>query len=274
MRPTGMTLPAMPALFIDMMVLTCAVFRFLRNTIDDVVLPPSLVPAALWLLRMSLFPPPGSAASGVGAINSGNPKRSLATTPITLQRPANKSTALAAVPHAKPTIPLSPGQLTAAFPPSGSPVDATGPGRGHGQDRERNQDPAALAARKKCASRLLRLIPVSIALALFVGRIGDDEKEGEEDDANGDGDEKAPAGGTNAPATLESALPSASSVSDTASYTRRAERALEHDVLDLAADAWCNRHVAYALTDLVVVRLLPELTARGVSELMAERGVG
>ena len=41
--------------------------------------------------------------------------------------------------------------------------------------------------------------------------------------------------------------------------------------LDVWGDAYCNRHLLYAITDLVFVRVLPELGEKGVRELLAER---
>lgn len=36
-------------------------------------------------------------------------------------------------------------------------------------------------------------------------------------------------------------------------------------------DAYCNKHVVYAVVELVLVRLLPELGDKGVVELWGER---
>ena len=41
--------------------------------------------------------------------------------------------------------------------------------------------------------------------------------------------------------------------------------------LDVWADAYCNKHLLYAITELVFLRVLPELGERGVEELIAER---
>jgi len=43
------------------------------------------------------------------------------------------------------------------------------------------------------------------------------------------------------------------------------------EVLEVFGDAYMNRHLLYAVVDLVVARLLPEMRGRGVSELRAER---
>ncbi|PGH17334.1 hypothetical protein AJ79_01218 [Helicocarpus griseus UAMH5409] len=49
--------------------------------------------------------------------------------------------------------------------------------------------------------------------------------------------------------------------------------AVEHDILDIFADTYCNKHLMYAIIETVLVKLLPELSEHGVAELMAERGV-
>jgi hypothetical protein len=37
------------------------------------------------------------------------------------------------------------------------------------------------------------------------------------------------------------------------------------------SDAYCNKHLVYGVLELVLVRLLPELTEKGVLELWGER---
>jgi hypothetical protein len=48
---------------------------------------------------------------------------------------------------------------------------------------------------------------------------------------------------------------------------------LEEGILDVFGNSYMNRHLAYNILELVVVRLVPELGERGVAELLAERGV-
>ncbi|KGQ00730.1 hypothetical protein PAAG_12608 [Paracoccidioides lutzii Pb01] len=49
--------------------------------------------------------------------------------------------------------------------------------------------------------------------------------------------------------------------------------AIERDILDLFADTYCNKHLMYSIIETVLVKLLPEISELGVTELMAERGV-
>ena len=48
---------------------------------------------------------------------------------------------------------------------------------------------------------------------------------------------------------------------------------IESDLLDLFGDAYCNKHLVYAIIETVVAKVLPELSERSVSELMEDRGV-
>jgi len=44
--------------------------------------------------------------------------------------------------------------------------------------------------------------------------------------------------------------------------------------LDVWGDAYLNKHLLYAIVEMVVVRVLPEVGERGVREGMEGRGVG
>jgi hypothetical protein len=46
---------------------------------------------------------------------------------------------------------------------------------------------------------------------------------------------------------------------------------IDASILDVFADAYCNKHLAYAVLELVVVRLMPELAEKGIAELWEER---
>lgn len=49
--------------------------------------------------------------------------------------------------------------------------------------------------------------------------------------------------------------------------------AIERDILDLFSDEYCNKHLVYSIIETVLIKLLPEISEQGVSEMMAERGV-
>ncbi|KAH6624895.1 hypothetical protein B0J18DRAFT_194550 [Chaetomium sp. MPI-SDFR-AT-0129] len=46
---------------------------------------------------------------------------------------------------------------------------------------------------------------------------------------------------------------------------------IERGILDVFSDAYCNKHLVYGALELILVRLLPELTEKGALELWAER---
>lgn len=46
---------------------------------------------------------------------------------------------------------------------------------------------------------------------------------------------------------------------------------IERGILDVFSDAYCNKHLVYGVLELVLVRLLPELTEKGALELWEER---
>lgn len=46
---------------------------------------------------------------------------------------------------------------------------------------------------------------------------------------------------------------------------------IETDILDVFSDAYCNKHLMYGALELVLVRLMPELAEKGVTELWEER---
>lgn len=46
---------------------------------------------------------------------------------------------------------------------------------------------------------------------------------------------------------------------------------IEMDILDVFSDPYCNKHLMYSALELVLVRLVPELSEKGVVELWEER---
>lgn len=46
---------------------------------------------------------------------------------------------------------------------------------------------------------------------------------------------------------------------------------IETGILDVFSDPYCNKHLMYSALELVLVRLVPELTEKGVVELWEER---
>lgn len=43
------------------------------------------------------------------------------------------------------------------------------------------------------------------------------------------------------------------------------------EVLDVFSDSYANKHLVYGLVELIIVRLMPELSEKGLTELLEER---
>lgn len=50
-------------------------------------------------------------------------------------------------------------------------------------------------------------------------------------------------------------------------------QAIEQDMLAPFDDAYLNKHLIYAMLELILVRLIPEMAEESTTELLAERGV-
>lgn len=109
-------------------------------------------------------------------------------------------------------------------------------------------DPAA--AKRHCAIRILSVVPGRVVRTL----LGHPDAVDPPPDGNHNDD--------------------SSSISNTDREELIYVEAIESDILDLFADEYCNKHLVYAIIELVLVRLLPELGERSVAELMEDRGVG
>jgi hypothetical protein len=48
---------------------------------------------------------------------------------------------------------------------------------------------------------------------------------------------------------------------------------IEDDLLDVFADQYCNKHLVYSIIEVVLAKVLPEMTERSVKDLMEDRGV-
>lgn len=89
-----------------------------------------------------------------------------------------------------------------------------------------------LDIKRKAAEAIVDALPKWVALRYFVSGGDDDEEEGE-----------------------------------------RREVVLERvaELLDVLGDAYMNKHLVFGIVELVVVRVLPEVGAKGVEALMKER---
>jgi hypothetical protein len=63
-------------------------------------------------------------------------------------------------------------------------------------------------------------------------------------------------------------------ISDQSEEDQEEERiltAIEMGILDVFGDVYMNKHLMYSILELVLVRLMPELSERGIVELLEER---
>lgn len=102
--------------------------------------------------------------------------------------------------------------------------------------------------KRRCATRIFSLIPRPVARS-FWGSPASPDRRGNHGDADLTADGKDE------------------------DEDRHYIQTIESDLLDLFADEYCNKHLLYAIVELVLVRLLPELKDRGVTELLEVRGV-
>lgn len=72
-------------------------------------------------------------------------------------------------------------------------------------------------------------------------------------------------------ATLLGLLPGSVAAAFFAGVSQDEQLRQTEELLDCLDDAYLNKHLVFAIVELVVLRLVPELGERGVQELMDER---
>ncbi|KAF6838043.1 pxa domain-containing protein [Colletotrichum plurivorum] len=152
-----------------------------------------------------------------------------------------------------------------------------------------SDDEELRALRRRCASALLGTIPPWLAslylggrgLGLFRWRSGPESGAAV---AAAAGAARASEGGKDAAAE---AVATSSNTSDNHgsgvdSGTETAPEEVDEEqeqllseielgILDVFSDEYCNRHLVYGILELILVRLMPELTDKTVAELLEER---
>ena len=56
-------------------------------------------------------------------------------------------------------------------------------------------------------------------------------------------------------------------------YEEEVLDAIQEDMLDMLDDTYINKHLLYAILELVLLRLIPELGEQTINDLLAERGI-
>ncbi|KAJ5183466.1 hypothetical protein N7492_001082 [Penicillium capsulatum] len=317
--------------------------RFLRDTIDEYVLPPTLLPNLLLATRSALFPANARPAS-LGLVKTGAsgpaPAPQMSVQPPTFNGKALTTAAISAPPIAEGVgVPVA---ATAAagnghadgskhsssssdsngssgvdhLPPGGmistgaatlsSKVDASAElstSIPAGSEKSfRPSDSEIAAIKRRCAVSLLAVIPRQVARTLLgvpapsnrartcsttTDILPSNKK------AGGDPRSSPPAEQRTSP-LANSCGPDYSGGPDEDSGNLTADRGrtdsqnehteddpeeglllrtIESELLDLLGDAYCNKHLIYAILETVLAKILPEVSERSVETLMEDRGV-
>lgn len=219
--------------------------RYLRDMISTYVLTPTILPALLFTVRTTLFPSnsrPGSVSTNANNVGqqSSHPNND-ASHPI---QQLQQGQSFSGTDHQANIHNF--GIKDASTPASG---DST-------------PSPSEIAAiKRQCATDILSLIPETIARAFLRGNL--------ESQVNGytTNDRSESSHGEIPPCTSKDSSPD---------WTADKEELLgiiESDLLDPFSDAYCNKHLVYAIIELVLIRLIPELSEQSINSLMEERGI-
>ncbi|KAE8349431.1 PXA domain-containing protein [Aspergillus coremiiformis] len=224
--------------------------RFLHETIQNHVLTPTLLPNLLRASRAALFPSNARSTQAAGANHDHALDPHLHAQPPTPPTETSPASDAAGASNASSSISIS------ATAPSLSP--------------EQRPSAAEIASiKRRCAVSILSLVPRSIARH-FLGvptklAIGQSPLERQEH-------LKAPNEQNHQPSETICAL-SPDQLSDDDLEESLLLETIENEILDLFADEYCNKHLIYSIIEIVLAKLLPELSERSVTELMEDRGV-
>lgn len=167
-----------------------------------------------------------------------------------------------------------------------------------------SSDRELLALRRRCANALSALVPLGVGTLYFGGRwpvsarlarsgpahyqqhqqqqgvagYSQHDTQSEAKAEPGSSDYGVSQGGLAGDGGAPSPVPGASAAGtaklEGAGGGEQDERILaeiESGILDVFSDAYCNKHLMYSVVELILVRLIPELTEKGIVELWEER---
>ncbi|RHZ56898.1 uncharacterized protein CDV56_101611 [Aspergillus thermomutatus] len=222
--------------------------RFLHETIQDHILTPTLLPNLLRASRAALFPSNARPSQGtdVNRISAPAPQP-----PQLSVRPPTPPT------HQGPTDDTAtPGNADSRTP---APLASTPT-----PSLSQNQGPSApeiAAIKRECAIRILSLVPRPVARVFF--GVPDNPPDSTALNGSTGDDSQQP------PSRASSPVPTPPNDTEDSLILQ----AIEHDILDLFADEYCNKHLIYSIIETVLVKLLPELSEHSIVELMEDRGI-
>jgi hypothetical protein len=145
------------------------------------------------------------------------------------------------------------------------PNNTMGPGRDAPSPDEQ------LEIKRQAAESILDVVPLVVARRIFAAEPKPISREINGDSSNvmHISEERSPA--HNGP---QSATPSVKVEDDHGDLIeRQALIGAVEDILNLFQDSYMNKHLIFAIIELVFVRLIPELGEKGLTQLMEERGV-
>lgn len=189
-------------------------------------------------------------------------------------------------PHLSVQPPLSP---TERGPGAGSGSDAAGASNASSGVSTPNlsatapsssQDPRPSTAeiaslKRRCAVSLLSRIPRPIARHFF-GIPANGATHGPLDGQSPNDHDQHPnssRASSPAPSSTSPPPPHPTTTSTHPEEDAHLLAAIEHDLLDLFADEYCNKHLIYSIIEAILAKLLPELSERSLTELMEDRGI-
>ncbi|KAJ5122073.1 hypothetical protein N7448_003204 [Penicillium atrosanguineum] len=287
--------------------------RFLRETIEDYVLPPTLLPNLLLATRSTLFPANARPSSLGAPVNTGalaptpqvsvqSPPSGKALTSVSIlenvSAPAGASDATGKSSAASNSITGGGDQPSPSSDPSLETISSNAtPGS---EKSLRSTEIASI--KRRCAASLLAVIPPSVARTFFglEPSCGNDrtcsaatgsspsltiaspppssDEKGGDHSGSSFGAEQAQPTSMPQPSAAVNCGNGADGRTDEVDAQVDPEeeyllQAIENDLLDLLSDEYCNKHLVYSIIETVLAKVLPEMTERGVAELMEDRGV-
>ncbi|KAH1542798.1 hypothetical protein KXX57_005994 [Aspergillus fumigatus] len=221
--------------------------RFLHESIQDHILTPTLLPNLLRAYRAALFPSNARPSQGADV------NRLSAPTPQPPQLSVRPPTPTQHGPTGDATTPgnadrTTPEPLTSA--PTPSLAQNQGP-----------SGPEIAAIKRKCARRILSLVPRPVA-RVFFGVSDNTSGPTALNGSTGD-DSQQPPSRSSPPVPTPPNDPEETLILE----------AIERDILDLFADEYCNKHLIYSIIETVLAKLLPEMSNHSIAELMEDRGI-
>jgi hypothetical protein len=219
------------------------------------VLTPTILPVLLFTVRTTLFPSnarPGSVSTNNNIVGQ-QPSRPNNDVSPSIQQPQQ-------------TQPSNDTDHQTDIDKSDI-KDASTPAPG-----DSTPSPSEIAAvKRQCATDILSLIPEPIARAFFRGSAENQANDYTTNNRNESSHDEIPP--LTAMSPSQDRTTAAHHTDEENVGVEELLEAIENDLLEPFSDAYCNKHLIYAIVELVLIKLIPELSEQSVSSLMEERGI-